>query len=178
MPAEPLAVPSDHGIGLHDDQGGAPVPPTLGEEDPKQSVRRAELRTFHCSPQHGQLLTEREIFQHGGSVPTADQVGTIGEAPSAPSACVILQSHRPENQPATWALTYWRGTGAGLSQFADTWPNLVDSTSFLACPDERAGTFGRAGAARAEPQSDPDLIPSAAVWCGSLRSVAAPVDRR
>jgi hypothetical protein len=73
MPAEPLPVPSDHGIGLHDDQGGAPVPPTLGEEDPKQSVRRAELRTFHRSRQHGQLLTERKIFQHDGSVPTADQ---------------------------------------------------------------------------------------------------------
>jgi hypothetical protein len=61
MPAKPLAVPSDHGIGLHHDQGGAPVLPTLGEEDPKQSVRRAELRTFHRSRQHDQLLTEREI---------------------------------------------------------------------------------------------------------------------
>jgi hypothetical protein len=73
MPAEPLPVPSNHGIGLHNDQGGAPVPPTLGEDDPKQSVRRAELRTFHRSRQHGQLLTERKIFQHDGSVPTADQ---------------------------------------------------------------------------------------------------------
>ena len=24
---------------------------------------------------------------------------------------MILPSNRPENQPATWALTYWRGTG-------------------------------------------------------------------
>jgi hypothetical protein len=73
MPAKPLAVPSDHGIGLHDDQGGAPALPTLGEKDPKQSVRRAELRTFHRSRQHGQLLTEGEVFQHDCPVPAADQ---------------------------------------------------------------------------------------------------------
>ena len=66
-------MPSHHGVGLHDDQGGAPVPPTLGEEDPKQSVRRAELRTLDRSRQHGQLLTEREIFQRDGPVPAADQ---------------------------------------------------------------------------------------------------------
>ena len=73
MPTKPLAVPSDHGIGLHDDQGGAPVPPRLGEEDPKQSVRRAEPRTFHRARQHGQLLTEREILERDGPVPAADQ---------------------------------------------------------------------------------------------------------
>jgi len=73
MPAKPLAVPSDYGIGLHDDQGGAPVPPTLGEEDPKQPVRRTELRAFHRSRQQGQLLTEREVFQHDCSVAAADQ---------------------------------------------------------------------------------------------------------
>jgi hypothetical protein len=73
MPAKPLAVPSDHSIRLHDDQGGAPVPTTLGEEDPKQSVRRTVLRTFHRPRQHGQLLTEREVFQHDRSVATAEQ---------------------------------------------------------------------------------------------------------
>ena len=61
MSTKPLAVPSDHGVGLHDDQGGAPILPTLGEEDPEQSVRRSELRTFHRSRQHGRLLTEREV---------------------------------------------------------------------------------------------------------------------
>ena len=44
----------------------------LGEENPKQSVRRSKLRTFHRSRQHGQLLTEREVLQHDGSVPAAD----------------------------------------------------------------------------------------------------------
>src|SRR5207247_9419857 len=48
-------------------------PANLGEEDPKQSVRRAELRTLHGSRQHGQLLTEREVFQHDCLVPAADQ---------------------------------------------------------------------------------------------------------
>ena len=51
----------------------APVPPRLGEEDPKQSVRRAELRTFDRARQHGQLLTEREILERDGPVSAADQ---------------------------------------------------------------------------------------------------------
>jgi hypothetical protein len=29
-----------------------------------------------------------------------------------------------------------------------------------------------------QPENEPELIPSAAVLCGSLRSVAAPLDRR
>jgi len=34
-------MPSDHGVWPHDDQSGAPVPPTLGEEDPNsRSVER------------------------------------------------------------------------------------------------------------------------------------------
>jgi hypothetical protein len=73
MSAKPLPVPSDDGIGLHDDQGGAPALPTLGEQDPEQSVRRAERRTTHRSRQHGQLLTEREVLQRDGPVPAADQ---------------------------------------------------------------------------------------------------------
>jgi hypothetical protein len=70
---EAIGGASDYGVGPHDDQGGAPVPPTLGEEDPKQSVRRAEVWTRDRSPQHGQLLTEREIFQRDRAVPAADQ---------------------------------------------------------------------------------------------------------
>jgi hypothetical protein len=73
MPAKPLAVASDHGIGLHNDQGGSLVPPTLGEEDPKQPIRRTERRTFHRSRKQGQLLTEREVFEHDCSVAAADQ---------------------------------------------------------------------------------------------------------
>src|SRR6185503_1701502 len=110
MPAEPLAVPSDHGIGLHDDQGGAPVPPTLGEEDPKQSVRRAELGTFSLFASARPTVDGARDFPARWLGAHRRSVGTIGEAPSAPSACVILPSNRPKNQPATWALTYWRGT--------------------------------------------------------------------
>jgi hypothetical protein len=73
MPTKPLAVPSDHGIGLHDDQGGAPVPPALGEENPEQSVRRAELRTFPRARQRGHLLTECEILKRDRPVSAADQ---------------------------------------------------------------------------------------------------------
>jgi len=73
VPAKPLVVPSDYGIGLHEDQGGAPVPATLRQEDPKQPIRRAETWTCDRSLQHRQLLTECKIFQRDGPVLGADQ---------------------------------------------------------------------------------------------------------
>jgi len=36
-------MPPHHGVRLHDDQGGAPLPPSLGEENPKEAVPGAEL---------------------------------------------------------------------------------------------------------------------------------------
>ena len=73
MPAKPFAVPSDHGIGLHDNQRRTPVVPTLGEEDPEQSVGRAEQQTFHGLRQRGQLLTENEVLAHDGPVLASGQ---------------------------------------------------------------------------------------------------------
>jgi hypothetical protein len=32
-------MPPQHGLGLHDDQGGAPVPPGVGEAYPEESIR-------------------------------------------------------------------------------------------------------------------------------------------
>jgi hypothetical protein len=66
-------VPPHHSVGLHDDQGGAPLPPPLGEEDPKESVPLAELWALDRAPQHGQLLTEREILERDLLMSTADQ---------------------------------------------------------------------------------------------------------
>src|SRR5882762_6600051 len=46
LTTEPLAVPPHHGVGLHDDHGGAPLLPPFGEEDPKESVPHTELWTL------------------------------------------------------------------------------------------------------------------------------------
>ena len=56
-------MPPHHGVGLDEHERRAPLPPRLGEEDPKQSVSRAELRTLDRARQRGQLLTEREILE-------------------------------------------------------------------------------------------------------------------
>jgi len=66
-------VPPHHGVRLDDDQGGAPLPPALGKEDPKESVPRAELRALDRTRQRSQLLTEREILERDVPVPAADQ---------------------------------------------------------------------------------------------------------
>ena len=66
-------MPPHHGVGLDDDQGGAPLPPPLGEEDPKESVPRAEFWALDRTRQRGQLLTEREILERDRPVSAADQ---------------------------------------------------------------------------------------------------------
>ena len=91
MPAKPLAVPSDHGIGPHDDQGRSPILPRLGEQDPKQSIACAEVRTPDRAPKNRQLLTQRHVRERDGSVFT-------------------LRANRSENQPAGLAIKFWRPT--------------------------------------------------------------------
>jgi hypothetical protein len=66
-------MPSHDGLGLHDDQGCAPVPPGVGEPYPKESIPRAKLRPLPDARQHGQLLTERRVFQRDRSMTARDQ---------------------------------------------------------------------------------------------------------
>jgi hypothetical protein len=66
-------MPTHNRVRVHDDQSGAPIPPRLGEQHPKQSISVAELGTPRGALEHGQLLTEREILERDGSVSTADQ---------------------------------------------------------------------------------------------------------
>jgi hypothetical protein len=66
-------MPTHDGIGLHDHQGGAPIPPRVGEQRPKQSISVTELGTLHGAPEYGQLLTECQILEYDRSVSTADQ---------------------------------------------------------------------------------------------------------
>ena len=66
-------MPPQHRLGLHDHQGGAPLAPRLGQEDPKESVPATELWAPTRSAQRGELLTEREILERDGSVSTTEQ---------------------------------------------------------------------------------------------------------
>src|SRR5436190_6004198 len=73
LAAEPLAMPTHDGVRVHDDQGGAPILPRVGEQHPKQSISVAELGTPHGALEHGQLLTECQILERDRSVSSADQ---------------------------------------------------------------------------------------------------------
>ena len=62
-----------HCLGLHDHQGRTPLAPSLGEENPEESVSPAELRALVRSGQGGQLLPECEILERDSPVSPAKQ---------------------------------------------------------------------------------------------------------
>ena len=66
-------MPSQDRVRLHDDQGHAPIAPRVGEQHPKQSVARAELRTLDGSSKDRQLLTEGHVLKRDGAVAATDQ---------------------------------------------------------------------------------------------------------
>jgi hypothetical protein len=66
-------MPPHDGVRLDDEQSGAPLPPRLGEQDPEESVPRAERWTRARALQCGHLLTERQILERDGPVAAADQ---------------------------------------------------------------------------------------------------------
>jgi hypothetical protein len=55
-------MPADDGVRLHDNQRGAPVPPTLRESHPKESVASAEVASRR-SVKGRQLLPQCQVFQ-------------------------------------------------------------------------------------------------------------------
>ena len=66
-------MPAHDRVRLHDDQGGAPITPRVGEQDPEHSISVAEWGTLGGAPEHRQLLSEREVLKGNGSVSTAEQ---------------------------------------------------------------------------------------------------------
>jgi hypothetical protein len=60
--AKPVAMPADDSVRLHDNQRGAPVPPTSRESNPKESVACPEAASRR-SVDGRQLLPQREVFQ-------------------------------------------------------------------------------------------------------------------
>ena len=66
-------MPSYDSVRVHDDQGRAPIPPRVGEQSPEPSISVAELGTLDGAPEHGQLLTKRQVLERDLSVSTADQ---------------------------------------------------------------------------------------------------------
>jgi hypothetical protein len=61
--AEAAALPTQDGVGRHDDQRLPPTGPESGQAGPEQAVSRAELRPGRCSLVHGQLLAEGQVLE-------------------------------------------------------------------------------------------------------------------
>ncbi len=58
-----MAVPADHGLGFHDDQGGGPFSPQLREPDPEGAIEPPNARALAGALVRGELLAQGEIFQ-------------------------------------------------------------------------------------------------------------------
>jgi len=54
-------MPAGDRVWLDDDQGLAPLPRGLGEQDPKESVACAKLWAFDGALQSSELLTKRQV---------------------------------------------------------------------------------------------------------------------
>jgi hypothetical protein len=66
-------MPTDHRLGLHDDQGRTPVSPGVSEQHPKQSISLTERRTRDRALEHRQLLTEGQVLKRDRAVSATDQ---------------------------------------------------------------------------------------------------------
>ena len=62
-PSPRLAVPSDHGLGLHQPQRRAPAVPPLAEQDPERAVAIAERRLGVGALQDKDLLAQGQVLQ-------------------------------------------------------------------------------------------------------------------
>jgi hypothetical protein len=60
-------------------------PARPGEQDPKQSIARAEVRTPDRAPENRQLLTQRHVLEGDGSVSTREQPERSNKTTSAAS---------------------------------------------------------------------------------------------
>ena len=65
-------MPSDHGVGFHQDQDIRPAGPTPAECCPEQPVQGVQLWAWPFPLQHGDLLPEGEDFE-GGIASTAEE---------------------------------------------------------------------------------------------------------
>ena len=60
---EATALPPQDSVGRHDDQSLSPSGPDSGQPDPRQAIRRAELRAGHRSLVDDELLAQGEVLE-------------------------------------------------------------------------------------------------------------------
>jgi hypothetical protein len=56
-------LPSQDGVGRHDDQRLSPARPDAGQPDPKEAIGRAQSGPRYASSVHGELLAQGEVLE-------------------------------------------------------------------------------------------------------------------
>lgn len=93
-------MPSHYGIGLDEHERRAPVPPRLGQDDPKQPISPPELWPTHCAFQRVKLLAEREVLEDQFVVSAAGQRQRADEYNGHLQHMSILPFRRGTEQPS------------------------------------------------------------------------------
>ncbi len=65
-------VPADHRLGFHEDKHVGPSQPQPPQGEPEKSVGGNDAGTLTVAGKHGQLLPEREVFEHKVSLGEED----------------------------------------------------------------------------------------------------------
>ena len=71
-------MPTDHGLGLDDEQDVGPAGPTAAEGGPEESIQGVQNGPRPFLFQHGDLLSEGENLA-GGIAPTAEEDSHDGD---------------------------------------------------------------------------------------------------
>jgi hypothetical protein len=74
-------MPANDGLGLHENQVGAPVFTETLQEDPEDPVPRPEPGPPGAPPEDRKLLVERQIFQDQGDSTTEQATDNEGKGP-------------------------------------------------------------------------------------------------
>ena len=122
-------MPTDDRVGVHDEQGGAPLSPDVGQQHPKQPIAAAEWGTLHRALEHRQLLTERQILERHRSVSAAEQRERSkhdDERSQHESSCCAID--RKINQGCSGD-RFWRTTIVVLSTPKESRNNVIVRTS-------------------------------------------------
>jgi hypothetical protein len=99
-PAEPFAMPSHNGVGLHEHEYRSPVPPRVSQDDPKQPIARPELRTRHRASQRIELLAEGEVLEDQFVMSPAGQRQRANEHKDHLQHASIVSFRRRTKQPS------------------------------------------------------------------------------
>ncbi len=109
--AEASALPSQDGVGRHEDQSMPPAGPDSGQPDPQQAVGRAQPRPGRRSLIDGELLAQGQVLE-GELARAADEEGEEAEQveEEGDHRAEIVSGSEPIDQPLARRTEFWRRT--------------------------------------------------------------------